>query len=347
MNTLVITDGCIVWATWAERFIGSVRLLTPSIRPDLTLVQLKWLARAWEAADEGRTGGVEYCVRALERLLWPKGFDPHAAWRPAAIVSDAPKPKKAKVEVSRPWPILFELEEKEELASHLLQNADRLGLTAVQKVRLRYADSLLFPPRNGVSTRTMKGEARRIANAVAAELGEALSEAARLEQTRGGEAKRLTGGRMRMTGRDGLVALYDDGGLTGLSEEERARNPLKAADAWIEASRRLHAGLQFRMIHERLEASLGSQLNDSGVGGGARDAVAAGFARAQFSRNGDMILGDVMKADRSGRAVRVLRAVAGEGRSLRSQGSGTDSKKLNLAALLVALDVAVRTLRIC
>lgn len=87
-------------ATPTETIIGGVRLLLPAGKPVLSDARLRLLSRAWIAADERRTGAVELNVRKLERLCWPKDFDPHKAW-PLPFGRDLAAERKAKIRSER------------------------------------------------------------------------------------------------------------------------------------------------------------------------------------------------------------------------------------------------------
>lgn len=212
----------------------------------------------------------------------------------------------------------------ESLAEHLLRNADHLALSEDQRSRLLAAYRL------GVAVIQDKGrraealrEADEIANQVRVEL-EASVEDVALSAKRRGErvSQHNDDGARRIKTRDGLASLQEGGAIT----EQEAKD-----------------GMAYRLLFEQAGkgAGLGSQLEDrpKSVRSSSHGAVAHGLLRAYVGVRLTGIETAVGHADASGRALAALRAVAGEGRTVRSLGQGGDVKKKNLAALRLALRV--------
>lgn len=86
--------------------IGPVAFATPTPKPCLTETQGKWIERAILLASEGNIGGVELQVRKVERMIWPRGFDPHHEARVRATAEALkarqamPEPEEGPVEAT-------------------------------------------------------------------------------------------------------------------------------------------------------------------------------------------------------------------------------------------------------
>jgi hypothetical protein len=155
------------------------------------------------------------------------------------------------------------------------------------------------------------GEARAEAHALA----QRLDETARLELARGGKVER-TGGRLRLTSRDGLQTLHERGGLDRPEYE---------------------AGLIYRRCFETLSAGPRSTLNrdfSTGVRGFS-EAGADGFAELRALRAEQLARWESLAG--TGRQLWVLRLVAGQGRTISSLGSGGSARLANTRALVEAL----------
>jgi hypothetical protein len=210
------------------------------------------------------------------------------------------------------------------------------GLTAGHLVRLREAFRLSVAPKKRDRRRS-----EEIAAAIWREVSEALAQAiaeagqnyaeddqllAAVEARRGGRLVVVNAaGARRATSRDGIDSLADKGHLT--------------AD-------QLRAARFFRGMYERLEKDLQSQLNAPVGGGGV---PGSGKLLARYLTGVD--LGIMKDIERSitvqardiaglsgGKALMVLRAVAGEGRALRSLVGGSTGYDVMKTHLTFALD---------
>jgi len=213
----------------------------------------------------------------------------------------------------------------ESLAEHLLRNADHLALSEDQRSRLLAAYRLSVVV---IHDKEKRAEARRegdeIANQVRGELDASVEDAALSAKRRGERVSQHNDdGARRIKTRDGLASLQEGGAIT----EDEAK-----------------AGMAYRLLFEEAGkgAGLGSQLEDrpKSIRSSTHGAVAHGLFRAYVGVRLTGIETAVSNADASGRALAALRAVAGEGRTVRSLGQGGDVKKKNLAALRLALRVA-------
>lgn len=135
-------------------------------------------------------------------------------------------------------------------------------------------------------------------------------------------------GAKRIKSRDGLFSLVESGALNR-TEDQVAR--------------------AYRLLFEHAGkgAGLGSQLEDRPrtVRDSSHSAVAAGLYRAYVGVRLTGVETAVASADRTGRALSVLRAVAGEGRTIRSLGGGGNTRDANQRALHLALRVALAALQ--
>lgn len=232
---------------------------------------------------------------------------------------------------------------------HMLHNAVGFGLTAGQIGRLRQAYHL---------QRGTKAEKRRAAE-ISAEVkrdliaAQATTLAAEYQRTRAegrlllGEPGALAGelqeqplatqfndaGALRLSSRDGLTALRDLGKLTQAEYE---------------------TGLLYRNVYELQACDLRSQLGETEGRGGFDRAryVISRLHRAQRAVLRDEIERAVQAACRGSkttkglREIKVLRAVAGEGLSLRSVSKGGAMQAIYLASLVRALGAAQGVIRV-
>ena len=219
----------------------------------------------------------------------------------------------------------------------------KAALTKGQRKTLAEADALdaQAAQAKGSERRRLAGEALRMRRLVETGRSVALSEreddqrlaeTAALEAGREGEAevveKRRGQTQVRLRTRDGLKLMHERGGLTPKDGRDDAR---RAADHL------LSVGLRYRDRYERAQSSLKSCLN---VSDGARvqltlwETARLSQRRAALAnqvRQLDIAVGVKLGAD----AVHVLRAVAGEARTIRSLASG-GKRRDRLAGLLVA-----------
>jgi hypothetical protein len=160
----------------------------------------------------------------------------------------------------------------------------------------------------------------REGRAEALALAQRLDETASLELARGGEVER-TGGRLRITSRDGLQTLYERGGL-GRPEYE--------------------AGLIYRRCFETLSSGPRSTLNrDFGASArGFSETGADGFAELRTLRAEQLARWESLAG--TGRRLWVLRLVAGQGRTISSLGSGGSARLANTRALVEVLQAIAR-----
>nr|WP_314437593.1 hypothetical protein [uncultured Brevundimonas sp.] len=216
----------------------------------------------------------------------------------------------------------------------------RAALTKGQLKTLAEADALdaKAAKAKGAERRRLSGEALRMRRLVETGRSAALSEreddqrlaeTVALEAVREGELevveKRRGQTQVRLRTRDGLKLLHERGGL-------------KTADGgrW-EADRLLSVGLRYRDRYERAQSSLKSCLN---VSDGARVQLTL-WETARLSQRRAVLANQVRELDIAvgvklgAEAVQVLRAVAGEARTIRSLASG-GKRRDRLAGLLKA-----------
>jgi len=218
----------------------------------------------------------------------------------------------------------------EGLAEHLLRNADHLGLTQDQQSRLRAAFQLgMRVCKDKSAQAAARAEGQHLAVAVQGAIHGALTHS--VTQGKGpGEAVVAFNsmGAARVRGRDGLASLLDAKALT---EDE------------------VKVGLAYRLLFEQCGpgSGLGSQLEDRprAVRASTHGAVAYGLLKAYAGVRLTGVDTAVQNADASGRALAVLRAVAGEGRTIRSLGGGGNTRDANLEALKRGLRIALAALK--
>jgi len=132
----------------------------------------------------------------------------------------------------------------------------------------------------------------------------------------------------RIKARDGLASLLDAKAIT----EEEAK-----------------VGLAYRLLFEECGpgSGLGSQLEDRprAIRASTHGAVAHGLLRAYAGVRLTGVETAVQHADASGLALAVLRAVAGEGRTIRSISKGGQANLRNVEALKLGLRIALAALK--
>lgn len=224
--------------------------------------------------------------------------------------------------------------ENEPLAVHLYRNAEVIGADVDQRRRLRMAASLCVrgnhPPYSATEAgRQDRVEAGKIADAVQRELRDAIQQALYLAQAMGESVVPFnTAGAVRIRERDGLWGALESGVITSAMAE---------------------AGFEYRARFEAAGAQqLGSQLGRVGEGSikasSSHGATAAGLFRAYAGVQVTTAEAHVLTADPTQRALTVLRAVAGEGRTIRSLGHGGNTRAANGKALALALPIVARSL---
>lgn len=218
----------------------------------------------------------------------------------------------------------------------------KAALTKGQIKTLAEADALdaKAAQAKGAERRRLAGEALRMRRLVETgrsvalaerEDDQRLAETAALEAAREGEAevveKRRGQTQVRLRTRDGLKLLHERGGLT----------PKNGKGGRWEADRLLSVGLRYRDRYERAQSSLKSCLN---VSDGARVQLTL-WETARLSQRRAALANQVRELDIAvgvklgAEAVQVLRAVAGEARTIRSLASG-GKRRDRLAGLLTA-----------
>ena len=217
----------------------------------------------------------------------------------------------------------IERENNESLAMHLHRNADALGVSPQQRRALREAAALsLGDSRQRAQAGRM---AERVRNELAADL-EAVLAAARARREAVTDARRSKA--KRVVDRDGLAQMFERGQI---SEAQ------------------FNVGLLYRRLLEATEAEvLGSQLGRVGetrIPAKSTDgACAQGLLRAYAGVRVRDVEESVRAADPSGLSLVVLRAIAGEGRTLRSPATGGNGYALRLKAIRLGLDTAAKRL---
>lgn len=224
-------------------------------------------------------------------------------------------------------------EKDEPLAMHLHRNAEALGCSTDQRARLRQAAALCVRGNAPGRRETKAGNADRIAAIVLAtgvrdELEASARMAVYVAQAKGEAVVPYNDdGAVRVRDRDGLWSAMTAGHIT---------------------EHQMNGGLEYRRLVEAVASSgCGSQLaNVSEVRGGSASSHRVqmrGLHRAYAGVRVTEAEAAVQAADRSGRALRLLRAVAGEGQAVSSLGKGT-TRVANLKALRLALDTACLSL---
>lgn len=228
----------------------------------------------------------------------------------------------------------IEREEGEPLAMHLFRNADVIGCDVDQRRRLRVAAQLCVRGNQAPYSATAEGrqdriDAGRIADTVNRELRAGTQALAAQALARHDTVVPYAAdGALRFKSRDGLWTAWEAGMITQAMAE---------------------AGLAYRLLFEAAGAEqLGSQLgrvNESSIrASSSHGAAARGLFRAYAGVRVTTAEAHVLNADRSQRGLTVLRAVAGEGRSIRSMGGGGNTRDANAKALALALPVVAKAL---
>jgi hypothetical protein len=147
-----------------------------------------------------------------------------------------------------------------------------------------------------------------------------LDETASLARRRG-EAVERRAGAMRVTSRDGLQTLYEQGGLPRADYE---------------------AGLLYRRCFEALGAGPRSNLDRdfAAPARGFSDVGAAAYAELRAGRAEKLQVWEALA--KTGRQLWVLRLVAGEGRTINSIGPGGSARLANTKALTAVLAAIAR-----
>jgi hypothetical protein len=161
---------------------------------------------------------------------------------------------------------------------------------------------------------------RARARAEDAALAQGLEQTTALALQRG-EVVEQADGKLRVTSRDGLQTLFEQGGLERPEYE---------------------AGLMYRRCYETLNAGPRSNLNrDFGAPTrGFAEAGAEGFAELRAFRAETLRRWEALT--RTGRSLWVLRLVAGQGRTINSIAPGGSARLTNTRALTEALEEIAR-----
>ncbi|ADK99399.1 hypothetical protein [Brevundimonas subvibrioides] len=213
-------------------------------------------------------------------------------------------------------------EKDESLARHLFRNADAIGASRDQVTRLRRAAVL------AMGGRYERIEAGRIAAEVRDELKGNLAEAVMVAQAKGETILPFNDdGAVRIKGRDGLWSAQDAGMIT---------------------MGQCQIGLEYRRLWELVSASpLGSQfgrMSETRVAASSTDGtVLRGLHLAYAGMRLTAAEAAVIERDPGQRGLTVLRAVAGEGRTIRSLAASGHQNAVLRAKLGEALDLAGRS----
>jgi hypothetical protein len=204
-----------------------------------------------------------------------------------------------------------------------MRNADALGLDDLQRARVTEA----YRMERG--TKWDRYNASVEAKAVNAEIAGHYEAVLAQAKARGEKVVAYNAaGAHRIKTHDGLAALFDSGAL---SEEE------------------LNTGLVYRLLYEEAAADggVGSQLEDRvrAPACSSHGAVAAGLLRAYAGVRLTGVERAVQNADRGGQTLIVLRAVAGEGRTVRSLASSGGARLSATSRLKRALLIVAAALR--
>ena len=209
----------------------------------------------------------------------------------------------------------------EPLAQHLYAMADLIGADARQYAILRRAAAMSEPRRSAED----RAEAGRMAEMVRNELKAGLKAVIHEAQARGERVEEFNdAGAVRIKGRDGLLSLVKVGTLT----------PGQGA-----------TGLAYRALYEEAgPAAVGSQLGGIGEGSAPRSStdgiVRHGLHRAYAGVQVTAVEARVGCPDR----VAVLRAVAGEGRTIGSLSSSGHRRQVMTERLGVDLGTVAAVL---
>lgn len=209
-------------------------------------------------------------------------------------------------------------EDDESLAMHLHRNAEALGATTSQIVTLRVAARMSMKQRSAAD----RAEAGRIAEAIRDELLSGQKAAVYAAQARGEKVEDFNdAGAVRVKGRDGLVSL----GVTQALTEQQVTTAL-AYRALYEAARLSAVGSQLGRLGE---TSRGQRSSTTAM---VRHGLHLAYAGVQLTEAEAVLTTEQLL---------VLRAVAGEGRTVGSLATSGHRRQRLTAALAAALD-AVR-----
>lgn len=199
---------------------------------------------------------------------------------------------------------------------HLHRNAVALGCTSAQIATLRRAAML------SMGNREQRVEAGRLIEPIRLDLKEALAAACYAAQARGEKVVDFNDdGAKRIKGRDGVVSMQDSGSLT----EDR-----------------VVTAFAYRALFEEVGPSaLGSQLSRIGEASGGRSSTDAMVRHGLHRAYAGLRLTAAEQAVGCPDGVAVLRAVAGEGRTIGSLASSGGARRVLIDRLVKALD-AVR-----
>lgn len=193
-------------------------------------------------------------------------------------------------------------EDGESLAMHLHRNADALGADRDQRARLRQAAALSL---GGRDSRIMGGQ---IAAEIRDQLKASLDAVIFAAQARGEKVVPYKNdGAQRIKGRDGLGMMFDSGTLT--------------EGQW-------NTGLVYRALYEARCSSLGSQLGQVSEGSSCRTSTDAMVRHGLRAAYAGLRLTKAEAAVACPKRVAVLRAVVGEGQTIRSLASSGHARKV-------------------
>ena len=211
-----------------------------------------------------------------------------------------------------------QIQTTEDDAAALLRSIDSLGDEAADQVaRLRSAMHLSISAQPGAAA-----EAAQQVAQIRAEL-DAMHQRMRDAGVRRQDIVIPFDGRaIQALGRDGVAYLFRKGGLTQTD---------------------VTTAMTYRFLFENAGkgAGLGSQLEDKprAIRSTSHGAVAAGLFRAYIGVHLTRIDQAVMASDRSGKRLSYVRAVAGEGRTIRSLGLGGRAREAAVVVLREGLAV--------
>jgi hypothetical protein len=203
----------------------------------------------------------------------------------------------------------------EPMALHLYRNAEALGADRQQRAVLREAEAMSRPHRSAAD-RAMAG---RMADQVRTELKASYDAIVFAAEARGEKVTVWNDeGARRVKGRDGLWSLIEAGTI-----DERLANTAL-----------VYRGL-FEVVHG---GGVGSQLGQAGELQAARTSVSAQLRMGLHRAHAGVTLTHAETALGSAGRVVVLRAVVGEGRTMRSLSDSGHARKVMTADLIADLD---------
>ena len=203
-------------------------------------------------------------------------------------------------------------EDGESLAMHLHRNAEALGADRDQRARLRQAAALSL---GGRDARILGGQ---IAAEIRDQLKASMDAVVFAAQARGEKVVPYKDeGAKRIKSRDGLGMMFDSGTL---SEGQ-----------W-------NTGLVYRALYEARSSSLGSQLGQVSEGSSCRTSTDAMVRHGLRAAYAGLRLTKAEAAVACPDRVAVLRAVVGEGQTIRSLASGAHRRKVMAERLVEDID---------